>query len=279
MRHNYGYAWLVAAPQANAMIVVAALVLGAPHVAAYGFFASIVERLRTYLPLQFMLNLAEPVLVAGYVRDRNFAELCRRSSLLYKMNSVLLMLLLAWSWASAPALTRLLTGDKYAADAMLFPLLLGQIALGSFNTILQVIVNSVARSEILTRSGSIALTVMALCFVAVLLSGRDPRLLLATPLVFELANIATTIFLLRRAGFRCPWHGLFHGKVAAAGMVAAIATTRAVGGIDNALVQVIVAVVVATAVFATACAMLRIAERDEVTAFKSLLRPAAGTAA
>jgi O-antigen/teichoic acid export membrane protein len=272
MRHNYGYAWLIAAPQANAMIVLVALILSVPQVAAYGFFASIVERLRSYLPLQFMLNLAEPVLVAGYVRDRNFDELSRRSSLLYKMNVVVLVLLLAWSCVVAPVLTRLLTGEKYAAWAMIFPLLLGQIALGSFNTILQVIVNSVGRSEILTRSGSAALALMGLCFLGIMLSGRGTFLVLATPLVFEIANIATTILLLRRAGFPCKWHGLFHAKVASAGLAAALVTSEVVTGIGSGMLQVVAAALISASVFATACALLRIAERGEIAALKVLLR-------
>jgi len=273
MRHNYGYAWLVAAPQANAMIVLAALILSAPQVAAYGFFASIVERLRGYLPLQFMLNLAEPLLVAGYVRDRNFAELCRRSSLLYKVNSVLLLLLVAWSWSIAPALTRMLTGEKYAAYAMILPLLLGQIAMGSCNTVLQIIVNSVGHSAILTRSGSVALASMGLCFGAVALFALDPLLLLATPLVFEAANTAVTLHLLRRAGFPCPWHRLFHAKLAAAALVAAFAASRAVAGAGSNGLQVAAAGVVATAVFTAMCAVLRIGQRDEVKALTTLLRP------
>jgi pyruvyl transferase EpsO len=278
MRHNYGYAWLVAVPQANAMILLAALFLSVPQVAAYGFFASIVERLRTYLPLQFMLNLAEPVLVAGYVRDRNFDTLYRRSSLLYKMNSLLLMALIAWGCAIAPALTRLLAGEKYAACAMLFPLLLGQIALGSFNTILQVVVNSVGRSDLLTRSGSVALMAMGLCFLAVMLAGTKPLLLLATPLVFEVANMAMTIFLLRRAGFPGRWHGPFHAKVVFAGIVAALAACQVIAGISHALIQVLAAGIVATAAFAAVCAMLRIAERDDVVELKALLqrRPGEG---
>lgn len=273
MRHNYGYAWLIAAPQANAMIVLVSVMLSVPQVAAYGFFAGIVERLRSYLPLQFMLNLAEPVLVAGYVRDRNFDELCRRSSLLYKMNVVLLMLLLAWSCVAAPMLTRVLTGEKYAAYAMIFPLLLAQIALGSFNTILQVIVNSVGRSEILTRSGSVALALMGLCFLGVMLSGRATLLLLATPLVFEIANIAVTVKLLHCAGFPYRWHGIFHVKVASASLLAAIAASHAVAGIGSLIVQVLAAAIVAATVFAMACALLRIVEREEMVALKMLLKP------
>ena len=272
MQHNYGYAWLIAAPQANALIVLVALLLSVPQVAAYGFFTSIVERLRSYLPLQFMLNLAEPVLMASYVRDRDFAALCQRGNLLYQLNVVVLMLLLAWTSVVAPTLARLLTGEKYAAFAWILPLLLAQIALGSCNTILQVVVNCVGRSEILTRSGSVALAAMAASFLALMLSERTMILLLATPLVFEMANSATAIHLLRRAGFAYRWHGLFHLKVAAAGAAAWFVTSQCVAGMTSALAQVIVAGVLCASVFAVSCMLLRIVAPENVLAVKRLLR-------
>jgi O-antigen/teichoic acid export membrane protein len=273
MRHNYGYAWLIAAPQANAMIVLASVMLTAPQVAAYGFFAGMVERLRAYLPLQFMLNLAEPVLVAGYVRDRDFAALCRRAGLLYKINVVMLMLFLAWSCAVAPVLTRLLTGEKYVAWALFLPLLVAQIALGSLNTILQVIVNCVGHSAILTRSGSVALTLMVLCVTGVIWSGQPAVLLLATPLVFEITNGAMTIHRLRKEGCAYPWHGLFHLKVASASIVACLCARAVAMWWHPPLAQVLAAGSVAAAIFVVCIIVLGMIERDDVAALKALVRP------
>jgi O-antigen/teichoic acid export membrane protein len=271
MQHNYGYAWLIALPQPNAMIVAAALVLAVPQVAAYGFFASIVERLKAYLPLQFMLNLAEPVLIAGYARDHDFTALWQRAGLLYKVNVVLLVLLLAWTAAVAPILTRLLAGERYATFAWLLPLLVAQVAFGSLNTILQVIVNSVGCSAILTRSGSIALGAMVVCFAGGMLAGRSGTLLLATPLIFELANSAVTLHLLDKRGYTCRWDALFHLKVVAAGCFACFSALQ-LKGWANGWLEMFVTGAVALAVFALCGMLLRLMQPVDIATLATLMQ-------
>jgi O-antigen/teichoic acid export membrane protein len=272
MWHNYGYSWLITPPQANSMIVVASLLLRVPEIAAYGFFVSIVERVRTYLPLQFMLNLAEPVLIAGYVRDRDFQELCRRSNLLYKPNFIFLMLFLALACAVSPVLTSALTGGKYIKYSFFLPLLIAQVTLGSHNTILQIIANSVGQSEILSKSGAVALACMSLFFFGCLVSGSANWPILISPLVFEMANIAVTIFLLRRSGFIYEWHPLFHLKVALAATLAFCVTYGLQDHARSTLQQVLSAGVTATLVFFAAGKLLRIATVEDVLAARRLLR-------
>lgn len=272
MRHNYGYAWLIAPPQPNAMIVMAALVLSAPQVAAYGFFSSLVERFKAYLPLQFMLNLAEPVLVASYTRDRNFAALWLRAGLLYKANVVLLMLLLAWSGAVAPVLAQLLAGGTYTAYALMLPLLIAQVTLGSFNTILQVIVNSVGRSEVLTRSGSIALALMALCFAASMMVRKADWFLLTTPLVFEIINSAVTVYLLRKTGYACRWDGWFHMKVCGASSVAFLCASHVAPWWNNGWLKVLGVGIVAAGIFALALMLVRVMDQEDAALLKALVR-------
>jgi pyruvyl transferase EpsO len=275
-RHNYGYAWLIATPQGNAMIVIASVFIAAPLIAAYGFFISIVERIRAYLPLMFMLNLAEPILIAGYIRDRDFEELCRRSQMLYNLNIILLMLLLAWCGAVAPALTNLLTDGKYGAYAFLLPLLFVQVALGSHNTILQIIANSVGRSDILSKSGAVALACMMLGLLLCLRSGASP-LLFATPLIFEIANIVVTVWLLRRYGFHYSIQAWFHFALALACAAAYFAARAAASAVDHVMLQLGAAGAAATVAFLLAGYALRVVSPKDIIAVKQLLRPSASS--
>ena len=157
---NYGYNLLAALPQGSSMIILAAAVLATPFVAVYGFYLNLIERIRQYLPLQFMLNLAEPVLIAGYVRSGDFGQLCHHSRLLYKLNLLLLLPALAWFGAVATPLTHILTGGKYTEYAWILPLLIAQIAFGGHATIRQIIINAIGRSGILMVSGCSALVAM-----------------------------------------------------------------------------------------------------------------------
>jgi O-antigen/teichoic acid export membrane protein len=272
MRHNYGYSWLITAPQGNSMIVIGSVFLTALQLGAYGFYVNLIERIRSYLPLNLMLNLAEPLLIAGYVEDRNFQRLCRRANLLYKPNFALLMLLFAWSCAVSPVITRLLTGGKYMEYSVFLPLLIAQVTLGSRNTILQVIVNGVGRSEILSKSGATALACMGLAFASFLFSGTTKLLLLTTPLVFEVVNCALTILLLKRAGLAYEWDGAFHLKVISAAAIAFAAAYGAQYHLVSALYQVLAAGVAAALAFGASCRFLRILDVEDLVAAQRLLR-------
>jgi pyruvyl transferase EpsO len=272
MRHNYGYSWLITPPQGNSMIVIASSFLTSLQIAAYGFFVNLIERIRTYLPLNFMLNLAEPLLVACYVGDQNFQNLCRRANLLYKPNFAFLLLFLAWTCSVSDVLTSFLTGGKYSEYSLILPLVIAQVTLGSHNTILQVIVNSVGRSEILSKSGAAALSCMTISAAVLLYIGSGKLTLLTTPLVFEMANIITTIYLLKRAGFAYNWDAAFHLKVLFATGIAFVTTKGVLGIIEGMVYRVLAAGVISTLAFVVVSKCLRIIEFGDLIAAKKLIR-------
>lgn len=269
--HNYGYNLLAALPQGSSMILLAAAFLAAPFVAAYGFFISVFERLKQYLPLQFLLNLAEPVLIAGYVKDRDFERLCHHNRLLYKFNLMILAPGLAWLCAAAPQLTAMLTGGKYAEFAWIFPLLLLQIMFGSHATIIQIIINAVGCSRVLSASGTSALIAMAAAIAVVLASG-NPAWLVVTPLAYEIVNNAVAVIGLRRAGYRYQLHAGFHGKLLAATGMAWLSAKMAIVPIASPLAQTLVAGMVALSTFGAVAALLRIVQGADVETLKQLVR-------
>ena len=272
IRHNYGYSWLIAPPQGNSMIVITSTFLTSLQIAAYGFFVNLIERIRAYLPLNFMLNLAEPILVAGYVANRDFQDLCRRTNILYTLNFAFLMLLLAWTCAASQPLTNLLTGGKYTEYFFLLPLVIAQVTLGSHNTILQVIVNTVGQSDILTKSGATALAFMTTFAVTFLWLGPMKLITLATPLIFEIGNIVVTIFLLRRAGYMYQWRGIFHFKVVLAATIAFAIAYDVQDHIEGDLYRVLTAGVISTLAFTASCKLLRIISGDDIMSVTRSLR-------
>ncbi|WP_164931995.1 oligosaccharide flippase family protein [Janthinobacterium sp. 17J80-10] len=268
--NNYGYNLLAALPQGSSMIILAAALLAAPFVAVYGFYINLIERFRQYLPLQFMLNLAEPVLIASYIRDRDFARLCHHGRLLYKLNLLLLLPALAWLGAVAVPMTHILTGGKYTEHAWILPLLIAQIAVGSHATILQIIINAIGKSGILTVSGCSALVAMMLAIGLVLFSGEYSWLVVA-PLVYEMVNNLAAVTLLGKNGWPYDLQWRFHAKLLLATAGAWAGALFACAQIASPLGQVLLAGVVVAALFCLSIALLRVVEPGELQSLRGIL--------
>jgi O-antigen/teichoic acid export membrane protein len=268
---NYGYNLLAALPQSSSMIILAAAFLAAPFVAAYGFYISLLDRLKQYLPLQFMLNIAEPVLIAGYIKEQDFDRLCHHSRLLYKFNLLLILPGLAWIAAIASPLTALLTGGKFAEYAWIFPVLILQIALGSHATIVQIIINAVGKSEILMRSGCFALAAMVAVTGIILASGQY-EYLVAAPLAYELANNLVAIIGLGGRGFRYDPQMSFHWKLVAATGLAYIGAVWAADYVASPLWQVLIAGIVSLVAFGASAALMRAMDRRDFATLKGMLQ-------
>ncbi len=269
--NNYGYNLLAALPQGSTMILLAAAFLAAPFVAAYGFYINLLERFRQYLPLQFMLNLAEPVLIAGYVGSGDFQKLCRNSRLLYKFNLLLLLPALAWFAAISGELTGLLTGGRHAEHGWILPVLVLQLTIGSHATILQIVINAVGKSGILALSGCAALVAMGIAVIAVLVRGQLAWLLV-TPLVYEIVNNLAALALLRRQKLRFDPQWRFHGKAILATMLAWFAATEIATLTTSSLTAVMLAGIAALVAFALTTLLVRPAEAGEFQALRELLK-------
>lgn len=215
--HNHGYNLLAAPPQGYFMRLFAAALLPVQFVAAYGFFLSLGERVRQYLPLQMMFNLAEPILMAGYVQDRNFDKLAERTQLLYKLNLFFLAPAMVWLAFSAPALVNVITGGKYGELAWILLLVVAQMAIGSHALIVQLLLNAVGESKLLLRSGTGAMLLMCATLVAIYLHGTMSYLIFA-PLVYEFSNNALALWQLGRKGhaYRIPLRFVAHVALASA---------------------------------------------------------------
>ena len=182
--HNYGFTLLAAPPQGYFMKMLAAAFLPTQMVAAYGFFLSVAERLRQYIPLHLLYNLIEPVMIASYLQDKNFKMLSYRSQLLYKSNLLLMVPVIAWIAVAGPQIISLLTGGKFQEYTWILLVVFIQLTIGSHVVLLQLILNSVNSSVVLVRAGFWALIVMAIATVLACLV--DIRALILGPTVFSL---------------------------------------------------------------------------------------------
>lgn len=268
---NYGYNLLTAPPQGYFMRLFAAAVLPVPFVAAYGFFLSLGERVRPYLPLQLMYGLAEPVLIAGYVKDNDFEKLCLRTQFLFKANLILLVPLLVWLAVVSADFTSLLTGGKFTEYAWLLVLIIGQLMVGSHAVTSQLVLNAVGQSHILLKSGVFSLLVMGMA-VALAVSSGHWVYVVFSPLIYSTANNGYIVLALRRHryAYELPWVDIL--KIAASGCVAGLAVLPIVDGVHSPLERVILAGGVGLIVYLLALMLLRAIGAGDRQIMQSMLR-------
>lgn len=268
--HNCGYAWLVSAPQGNSMVMISAALVSAPFVAAYGFFTGLIDRIKMYLPMMLVLNLVEPVLTAGYMRNKSFKDLADKSILLYKLNCLLVIMLALWAALVAEPLTSMLTNGRFLEYSVVLPILLVQLAMGSQNIILQVIVNNVGRSDFLTWSGFMALLAMGVTFLGIM-GTQNLGCFYYAPLIYEITNALTIILLLRRSGFDYPTNGAFHIGLCLTSAAAYVVCRPLLTAITAPLMMIICAGVGVVTVFLVTLYVFPLLRKDDWATLRQLM--------
>jgi pyruvyl transferase EpsO len=272
--HNYGFTLLAAPPQGYFMKMLAAIFLPTQMVAAYGFFISIAERVRQYIPLHLLYSLIEPVMIGNYIQNRSFSTLNHRCQLLYKSNLIILIPLMAWVLAAGALIISSLTGGKYHEYSWLLALVMLQLTVGSHVVLLQLILNSVGASQLLVKAGFYALIGMAL-FLAVALN-IHLQLLVVAPLVFSLVCNAYIIQALNRDGY--PYQlsrQLFFGATASgviACLVVYVAMHQAFLTTPNTYFLTMVSGVLIALVYFACLYFFKAIRADEMHLVKSILK-------
>lgn len=197
--NNYGFMLLAAPPQGYFMKMLAATFLPTQMVAAYGFFINIAEKVRQYIPLHFMYNLIEPVMVGNYLKNKDFAALTKRCQWLYKSNLLLLIPAIAWVAAAGTYIIAALTAGKYHDELWILLVVMLQLTIGSHVVLLQLILNSVGKSILLVRAGFFSLIGMLIYWG--LAQSIHAYLLLLGPLVFSLICNTYIIYSLKNVGY------------------------------------------------------------------------------
>jgi|GEM_PF-3436484 pyruvyl transferase EpsO len=271
--HNFGFTLLAAPPQGYFMKMLTAAFLPAEAVAAYGFFISVAEKVRQYVPMYFFYGLLEPVMIASYLKDGDFDALAKRCSLLYKTNLLLMALAIACAAAGGENVLAVLTGGKFHGLSWILPLVLVQLTIGSHVVLLQLLLNSVEYSAALIRASIIALPIMA-CGVGLAI-WLAPMALLFTPILFSLAMNACIIAALgkRQYRYRPSWRML--SGVVYSGLFACAAGWGAARMLPAGLAPIVTAAIVcavACAVYLLALIMLKTIDKSEIALVRSLIK-------
>lgn len=216
--HNYGFTLLAAPPQGYFMKLLTAAYLPVEIVAAYGFFLSVAEKARQYIPLNFFYGLIEPMMIASYLKDHDFSALSYRCQLLYKSNLLLMVPAIVWIAVAGNSIVDVLTGGKFHGLSWILVLVMVQLTLGSHVPLLQLILNSLGKSKLLLKAGMIGLPIMILAIIVSVFT--NPIWLLFSPFLFSLFINSYIVFQLGYGDhpYKPSWKML--GGVLLAGLVA-----------------------------------------------------------
>lgn len=222
-RDNFGYALLVTPPQNYVMAMIASATMPPYFVAAYGFFITLGDKVRQYLPVFFFYNLLEPVLVASYLKERQFGALNMRTQLLHKFNVFITLPLVVMLTVAGPEIIAFITGGKYAEYSWILLVMILQLLVTSHLALLQMILNTVNASAVLIGSASVGLAATAVSMMVAMQVIPSAFAFALAPIVFALSNTLWIVYRLRGKSFdyRIGWHALFPVLCAAAISLAA----------------------------------------------------------
>jgi len=132
--------------------VIAASLLPTQELAAYGFFQAVIERLRAYLPAQFLQGMTEPLLSTAMARRKDPAEVSDYFEALLNITAWIVVPALLVVALAGDSMVNFLTGGKYGEYSLVLAILLLQILVGTPVTVLWSALNVTGRSAAIVRS-------------------------------------------------------------------------------------------------------------------------------
>lgn len=270
--HNYGFTLLAAPPQGYFVKMLAAIFLPTQIVAAYGFFVSLAEKARQYIPLHFFYNLIEPVMVGNYLQHKDFHKLTKFCQWLYKSNLMILVPAIVWIAVAGSHLVGLLTAGKYESHVWILLLVMVQLTIGSHVMLLQLILNAVSKSVWLMRAGVFALFGLLLFWLIAV--PMYASALLFGPLLFSLICNLYIIRKLNHSGYAygLTWQ-VFTGVLAAglaALLVALLVSQQWFSAYESDIWITALAGFVVLTVYLLAVYVLKLISQEEWLFLKSL---------
>lgn len=197
--HTYSFNMLAMLPQGYFMRLLVAATLPAYATAAYGFFSTLVDRIRIYLPIQFMYGLIEPVLIANYLNNKDTRALALKLHAIYKANVIVLLPAIIVIAILGEPIVSFLMKSRYGEYSWMLVLLLVQVTIANHVLALQLFFNTLKMTHLLNFAGLGALVIMA---AGLGLSYLDPThyWLLACPILYEVAMNVIALYLARKQG-------------------------------------------------------------------------------
>jgi len=261
--YNYLFNLLAIPPQGAVMRLIIAALCPPQFVAAYGFFQSLVEKARQYLPTQLLYMLIEPLLIAKYIEHGNLATLRQRVRFLYVMNLMILGPAMALVIGMGGSLTSLLAGNRYTEYWwLLIPTLL-QLVLSS-----QIVLQKIVLTALDVTLRLIPAALLGLAFYGIALfttvSSHALTILPYTPLIYFAVVILNLSLHLRKVDCDVsPGAGTWL-KLLALGIFAAGVAYAVHAFSTNTLIITAMATTAAVAIFAAGSFVLGIVSRQDL---------------
>ena len=183
-----------------ALRLIGATYLSPAAVAAFGFFQSLGERLRPYLPIFLTRAIVEPVAMAQYLQDRDFARFNRVMSVALKLNLLVIAPLAGWLALSADPAIGALTGGKFMEYSWIMLVIVLSLVSVSNYALLELTANAVGVSMLLAKSSTLA-AVLTLGALAVTQPWSGVLGLVLAGMLTTLIGNVYLVARLRRAGF------------------------------------------------------------------------------
>lgn len=184
----------------NALVLIGATYLPPTILAAFGFFQALGERVRPYLPVFLSRTLIEPVAMAHYLKERDFAKFTQVMSVALKLNLLVIAPLISWlASAGTPALGAL-TGGKFMSYSWVLLIIVIALISTSHLALLELTANAIGQSALLAKSATLA-AVLAAGFLILTQPWAGVFGLAITGLTATLTGNAFIVWRLRSAGF------------------------------------------------------------------------------
>lgn len=243
---------------------------GVEATAAFGFARSLSEQVRRYLPIELLLSLVRPVLVARYIAANDFTAFNRNTTLLLTISLLAVSPVVVISVVFGDVIVNLLSRKPFADAAVFLVLMVITLAPFSHRRIVEMVANTVGRAGACVRANAALMVFPALTFLA-LRAGQPAWTALALSLVAEIAFSILVVKDLRYSGiaYRLPWAPLF--KIGAA-IVTASALLWMWPHKGASLNYTIVAVTISAMVTGICLLVVRPIDKDDLISIQRFLR-------
>lgn len=177
--------------------------MGAASIAAFGFAQSFIDVINRYLPAQLLGGLIRPVVVAKFATRGNFSEVTRLLAFVFRINTVLLGLLLAPLLAVGQQIVGFISNGKYGFEAtLLLAAMIGVLMLDSRRYLLDMAIQAIEQYKVLI-AGNLVLAASLLLAV-----GLMPWFAaMAIPMASAIGLLASNAWIahrLKKVGFSFP---------------------------------------------------------------------------
>lgn len=212
---------------ANAVKLMLSNILGLTQTAAFGFFQSLADMIRNYLPAYLLATWVRPLMVSRYVQSRDLGEISIMANVVFKLSLMGVAPFAAFFAIHGDAFSAWVSSGKYVEAAAVLTALTVLIALQSLHVVVGMVTTTLERA-----GGNVAATVV--CCVALPLAVWLARYwglvgVVAAMALAECLWVGIVWALLARDGLKLALDLRGAAKIIAAAVLAALVIRAAAG--------------------------------------------------